>query len=78
MAHVMEQLVQDNETLKHDNDELQHLLGESREDLHALQEEVDEQRANIFIPRSGGMYHFFDCSSIVTIIMLRRRPSCDT
>jgi hypothetical protein len=46
LAKVLESLVNDSETLKWDNAELQRLLTESREDLHALQEEVDEQRAN--------------------------------
>jgi hypothetical protein len=54
LTHVLESLVQDNETLKHDNGELQHLLSESREDLHALQEELEEQRANQTLSRSGG------------------------
>ncbi|KAF8872758.1 hypothetical protein BD779DRAFT_1571794 [Infundibulicybe gibba] len=49
ITKVLESLVNDNEALKHDNAELQHLLAESRDDLHALQEEVDEQRAS----RSG-------------------------
>lgn len=46
LTKVLESLVNDSETLKRDNAELQRLLTESREDLHALQEEVDEQRAN--------------------------------
>ncbi|PBK67066.1 hypothetical protein ARMSODRAFT_959740 [Armillaria solidipes] len=49
---VLESLVDDNESLKRDNAELQHFLSESREEIHALQEEVDEYRANP-IPRSG-------------------------
>ncbi|KAF4620068.1 hypothetical protein D9613_004831 [Agrocybe pediades] len=53
LTHVLESLVQDNEVLKHDNAELQHLLAESREDLHALQEEVEEQRALNPPSRSG-------------------------
>lgn len=36
----------DNEALKRDNAELQNLLGEAREDLRVLQEEVEEQRAD--------------------------------
>lgn len=35
----------DNEALKHDNAELQNILAEAREDLRALQEEIDEKRA---------------------------------
>lgn len=46
MTKVLESLVADNEALKRDNAELQNLLGEAREDLRALQEEVNEQRAD--------------------------------
>ncbi|PPQ78908.1 hypothetical protein CVT25_002368 [Psilocybe cyanescens] len=54
LTTVLESLVQDNDTLKRDNAELQHLLSESREDLHILQEELDEQRATTSpLPRSG-------------------------
>ncbi|KAK0499537.1 hypothetical protein EDD18DRAFT_1151576 [Armillaria luteobubalina] len=49
---VLESLVDDNESLKRDNAQLQHFLSESREEIHALQEEVDEYRANP-VPRSG-------------------------
>ncbi|KAJ4479042.1 hypothetical protein J3R30DRAFT_3702071 [Lentinula aciculospora] len=51
---VLESLVNDNEGLKRDNAELQTLLAESRDDLHALQQEVEEQRANMLMksPRS--------------------------
>ncbi|KIK64794.1 hypothetical protein GYMLUDRAFT_56777 [Collybiopsis luxurians FD-317 M1] len=53
LTKVLESLVDDNEGLKRDNAELQALLTESRDDLHALQQEVEEQRANIPInPRS--------------------------
>jgi hypothetical protein len=44
---VLESLVADNENLKHDNTELQNLLTETREDLRALQEEVEEHRAAV-------------------------------
>ncbi|TFK24728.1 hypothetical protein FA15DRAFT_756382 [Coprinopsis marcescibilis] len=50
LAQVVESLVNDNDILKRDNAELQRLLGESREDLHALQEELEEQRANALPP----------------------------
>lgn len=53
LTKVLESLVADNETLKRDNAELQHLLAESREDLHTLQEEVEEQRVHP-PSRSGG------------------------
>lgn len=45
VTKVLESLVADNETLKRDNAELQNLLAEAREDVHALQEEVEENRA---------------------------------
>lgn len=35
----------ENEALKHDNAELQNLLADSREDIRALREEVEERRA---------------------------------
>jgi hypothetical protein len=44
---VLESLVADNENLKHDNAELQNLLTDTREDVRALQEEVEEHRANV-------------------------------
>jgi regulator of replication initiation timing len=53
---VLESLVNDNETLKRDNAELQNLLAESREEIHGLQEEVEEQRASL-PSRGGGNYH---------------------
>jgi hypothetical protein len=37
--------VSENEALKHDNAELQNLLADSREDIRALREEVEERRA---------------------------------
>ncbi|KAF6748930.1 hypothetical protein DFP72DRAFT_915002 [Ephemerocybe angulata] len=54
LTSVLETLVNDNDVLKRDNAELQRLLTESREDLHIMQEEVEEQRANMYpLPRSG-------------------------
>ncbi|KAG6877668.1 hypothetical protein C0993_005167 [Termitomyces sp. T159_Od127] len=68
LTAVLESLVSDNEILKRDNAELQSLLTESREDIHTLQEEVEEFRAR---PRSmisrGGtsqMKHSFHPSSV--------------
>lgn len=55
ITEVLESLVNDNEALKRDNAELQHLLMESREEIHVLQEEVEEQRANP-PPRTDGRY----------------------
>ncbi|KAE9407242.1 hypothetical protein BT96DRAFT_914824 [Gymnopus androsaceus JB14] len=54
LTKVLESLVDDNEGLKRDNAELQSLLAESRDDLYALQQEVEEQRANMSMnpPRS--------------------------
>lgn len=54
ITKILESLVQDNETLKHDNDELQQLLSHSREDFASLQEEYEEYKANPVISRSGG------------------------
>ena len=53
LTHVLESLVNDSDTLKHDNAELQSLLAESREETYRLQQEVAEHRA---IPpsRAGG------------------------
>ncbi|KAJ4486463.1 hypothetical protein C8R41DRAFT_768738 [Lentinula lateritia] len=47
VTNVLESLVNDNEGLKRDNAELQSLLAESRDDLHALQQEVEERRADM-------------------------------
>ncbi|KAJ2930403.1 hypothetical protein H1R20_g6698, partial [Candolleomyces eurysporus] len=54
LTHVLESLVNDNETLQRDNGELQRLLSETREDVHTLQQDLEEQRANAYpYPRSG-------------------------
>ncbi|KAF9527978.1 hypothetical protein CPB83DRAFT_855117 [Crepidotus variabilis] len=55
LTSVLESLVHDNDVLKRDNGELQHLLTESREEIHMLQEEVDELQANAssYQSRSG-------------------------
>lgn len=45
MTKVLQTLVADNEDLKRGNAEVQGLLRESREDVRALQEEVEELRA---------------------------------
>ncbi|KAF8338496.1 hypothetical protein F5887DRAFT_1238226 [Amanita rubescens] len=50
LAKVLESLVNDNEIIKRDNAELQQLLSDCREDFHALQEEVEEQRLNQELP----------------------------
>ena len=54
LTKVLESLVDNNEGLKRDNAELQSLFAESRDDLYALQQEVEEQRANMSMnpPRS--------------------------
>ncbi|TBU46395.1 hypothetical protein BD309DRAFT_954190 [Dichomitus squalens] len=46
VTKVLESLVADNEALKRDNAELQNLLGAEREELHSLQEELEERRAS--------------------------------
>jgi DNA repair exonuclease SbcCD ATPase subunit len=54
LTRVLESLVDDNETLQRDNGELQRLLSETREDVHTLQQDLEEQRANAYpYPRSG-------------------------
>jgi regulator of replication initiation timing len=53
LTNMLESLVNDNDTLKHDNAELQNLLTESREEIHLLQQEVEERRANS-PSRAGG------------------------
>jgi hypothetical protein len=60
LTNVLETLVNDNEILRGDNAELQHLLTESREDLHGVQERLEEQRANIAFPpyRASADYLF--------------------
>lgn len=65
---VLESLVEDNETLKRDNAELQSLLAQSREDYHVLQEEIEEQRANP-PSRSGGKWHQFLVYWLVSLIL---------
>jgi regulator of replication initiation timing len=46
LTSVLDSMVHDNEVLKRDNAELQHLLAESREEIHNLQEQLEEQRVN--------------------------------
>ncbi|KAG8833279.1 hypothetical protein FRC17_010993 [Serendipita sp. 399] len=45
MTRILEELVSENEALKHDNAELQNLLADCREDVRELREEVEEKRA---------------------------------
>jgi uncharacterized protein YaaN involved in tellurite resistance len=52
LTSVLESLVTDTDSLKHDNAELENLLAESREEIHLLQQEVEEHRANP--PSSAG------------------------
>ncbi|EGO02250.1 hypothetical protein SERLA73DRAFT_71392 [Serpula lacrymans var. lacrymans S7.3] len=47
VMQVLESLVSDNEILKRDNEELQQLLTESREDAHVLQTEIEEHRVTL-------------------------------
>jgi hypothetical protein len=44
MVKVLESLVADNEDLKRSSVEIQTLLQESRDDVHALQQELEELR----------------------------------
>lgn len=53
VTKVLESLVADNENLKHDNAELQNLLTEAREDVHTLQEEIEENRAALLSGTRG-------------------------
>lgn len=43
---MLQSLVADNQVLKNDNTELQNMLDATREDLRALQEELEERRAS--------------------------------
>jgi regulator of replication initiation timing len=76
---VLESLVDDNEILKRDNLQLQSLLAESREDLHTLQEEVDEQRANP-PSRAGGRSLLYNYNNMVDVFSYsqRRHSSLET
>ncbi|KAJ7055101.1 hypothetical protein C8F01DRAFT_1063304 [Mycena amicta] len=53
LTSMLGTLVDDNDTLKRDNAELQSLLADAREDYRALQEEMEDQRVNPPPPRSG-------------------------
>ncbi|KAL4264045.1 hypothetical protein AB1N83_005191 [Pleurotus pulmonarius] len=82
LLKVVGSLIDDNDSLKRDNAELQSLLAEAREDMQHLQEELDEQRAN---PISlGGASAFpgiqihsgsVPASSTMEHLGRRRRPS---
>ncbi|KAK0461600.1 uncharacterized protein EV420DRAFT_1526159 [Desarmillaria tabescens] len=63
---VLESLVDDNESLKRDNAELQHFLSESREEIHALQEEVEEYPGT---PRAPTFRHHFHSGSMPSSIL---------
>ena len=47
VTRVLENLVGENEVLKKDNTELHHMLGESREDVKNLREELEEQSVRL-------------------------------
>ena len=55
VTQILESLVSDNETLVQSNTELQRMLAEAREELHALQEEAEEHRAHSNQPYHAGM-----------------------
>ncbi|KAJ7443029.1 hypothetical protein B0H11DRAFT_1748732 [Mycena galericulata] len=59
LTGVLTTLVDDNETLKRDNAELQALLADAQEDCRALQEEVEDQRVNPPPLQSGGACSVF-------------------
>ncbi|KAJ7621442.1 hypothetical protein FB45DRAFT_754104 [Roridomyces roridus] len=80
LVSVLETLVDDNETLKRDNAELQTLLADAREDCRALQEEVEDQRVNPPPPRSGAstpshLRQHFHTSSVTSSYNTDRRTS---
>jgi uncharacterized protein YaaN involved in tellurite resistance len=54
LANIMESLVNDNELLKRDNSELQTMLADTREEIHTLQEEVEELRVRPLQSQGGG------------------------
>ena len=63
-------MVADNEALKHDNAELQNLLASEREELHSLQEELEERRASDApvrrghrVTQSGSSFYYHDMSA---------------
>lgn len=62
ITKMLTSLVQDNETLKHDNGELQQLLNDSREDFATLQGDFEEYKANPPVFRSGGKSPRLLCS----------------
>jgi regulator of replication initiation timing len=45
VTQILASLVSDNETLVQNNNELQGMLSDTREELHSLQEEAEERRA---------------------------------
>ena len=61
---ILESLVADNETLVHSNTELQSMLADAREELHALQEEAEEHRAATSLSHYGMPYITLDFSSL--------------
>lgn len=70
VTKVLESLVADNEALKRDNAELQNLLAAEREELHTLQEELEERRASDTpfrrghrFTHSGNSFTFHDTSA---------------
>lgn len=47
LTNMLRSLIRDNENLKQDNGEIQSLLASSREDVHSLQQELEEQKASV-------------------------------
>ncbi|KIY51651.1 hypothetical protein FISHEDRAFT_36832 [Fistulina hepatica ATCC 64428] len=54
IMQVLESVVHDNDELKRDNGELQRFLADAREETHVLQEELEEQRANMMLRSRSG------------------------
>lgn len=84
VTKVLESLVADNEALKHENAELQNLLGETREDLRTLEEEVNEHRASgSSAPRhhhhdSIGSSLFDDAATLASPFLVGTAPATST
>ncbi|KAF8806115.1 hypothetical protein BYT27DRAFT_7257535 [Phlegmacium glaucopus] len=76
LTNVLETLVNDNEILKGDNAELQHLLAESRENLHALRRHLRSNEQTLSETPHSRHHHRFSSSSLKdhTDSKLRRRP----
>ncbi|KDQ29558.1 hypothetical protein PLEOSDRAFT_1064358 [Pleurotus ostreatus PC15] len=82
LLKVVGSLIDDNDSLKRDNAELQSLLAEAREDIQHMQEELEEQRANPTSLGGAAAFHGLQvhsgsvpASSTMEQLGRRRRPS---